>query len=185
MTSYNDILIKEVFGNLSIDKTRLPSSGLTAIGVPSFVAEWLLDKLVPGSGNLTPAELEKVSSFVKKAFPRKDDCNEIIFDLTQGEVRKLIALMQVRVKLEQGLGEIPDPFARIPVLNLSDCSIPLRLIEQNKMLLRQGVWGKISIAMKPDGKIEVMDFDPFQCSQVDLNTYAECRAKFTTEQWRD
>jgi ATP-dependent Lon protease len=185
MTSYNDVLIKEVFGNLSIDKTRLPSSGLTAIGVPSFVAEWLLDKLVPGSGNLTPTELEKVSSFVKKAFPRKDDCNEIIFDLTQGEIRKLIALMQVRVKLEQGLGEIPDPFARIPVLNLSDCSIPLRLIEQNKMLLRQGVWGKISLAMKPDGKIEVMDFDPFQCSQVDLNTYAECRAKFTTEQWRD
>lgn len=185
MNSYNSDFVKAVFGNLSIDKNRLPSSGLTSVGVPSFVAEWLLDKIVPGSGPLTSAELEKVNTFVKKAFPRKDDRNEIIFDLTQGEVRKLIALMQVRVRLEQGSEEIPDPFARIPVLNLSDCIIPLTLIERNKMLLRQGVWGKISLGMQPDGKVEVMDFDPFQCSSVDLQVYAEYRSKFTTEQWRD
>lgn len=185
MTSYNSNLVEEIFGNLSIDKTRLPSSGLTSAGVPSFVAEWLLDKIVPGKGTLTSAELEKVNNFVKKAFPRKDDRNEIIFDLTQGEVRKLIVLMQVRVKLEQGSGEIPDPFAKIPALNLSDCAIPLYLIEQNKMLLRHGVWGKVSLAMQPDGKVEVTDFDPFQCSKVDLQAYAECRTKFTTEQWRD
>lgn len=185
MNSYNSNLVEAVFGKLSIDKTRLPSSGLTAIGVPSFVAEWLLDKIVPGSGKLTAAELEKVNAFVKKAFPRKDDRNEIIFDLTQGEVHKLIALMQVRVKLGQNLREIPDPFARIPVLNLSDCAISLDLIERNKMLLRQGMWGKISLAMQRDGSLEVVDFDPFQCSSVNLQAYAECRAKFTTEQWRD
>jgi ATP-dependent Lon protease len=185
MTSYNNALVQEVFGSLSIDKTRLPSSGLTTVGVPSFVAEWLLDKIVPGSGTLTSTELEKVNTFVKKAFPRKDDRNEIIFDLTQGEVHKLIALVQVRVRLEPGSGEIPDPFARIPALNLSDCTIPLSLIERNKMLLRQGVWGKISLSMQPDGKLEIVDFDPFQCSKVDLQAYAECRAKFTTEQWRD
>ncbi len=183
--AYNNDLVRNVFGPLSIDKTRLPSSGLTSIGVPSFVAEWLLDKIVPGSGPLTSAEQEKVNSFDKKAFPRKDDRNEIIFDLTQGEVHKLIALMQVRVKLEQGTGAIPDPFARIPVLNLTECSISTDLIERNKMLLRQGVWGKISISMRPDGTVEVMDFDPFQCSRVDLQEYAECREKFTTEEWRD
>ena len=100
--TYNNDLVNQVFGNLCIDKTRLPSSGLSSIGLPSFVAEWLLDKIVPGSGTLTSIELEKVNSFVQKAFPRKDDRNEIIFDLTQGEVRKLIALMQVRIKLEPG-----------------------------------------------------------------------------------
>lgn len=182
--TYNNELVRDVFGTLSIDKTRLPSSGLTSIGVPSFVAEWLLDKIVPGAGPLTAEELEKVNSFVKKAFPRKDDRNEIIFDLTQGEVHKLIALMQVRVKLQRA-GVIPDPFARIPVLNLAECSISTDLIERNKMLLRQGVWGKISVAMRPDGEVEVMDFDPFQCSKVDVQAYANCRAKFTTEEWRD
>ncbi|MEQ8956426.1 MAG: TIGR02688 family protein, partial [Coleofasciculus sp. C2-GNP5-27] len=87
MTSYNidtydSDHIRAVFGNLSIDKTRLPSSGLTGAGVPSFVAEWLLDKLVPGNGSLTATEAEKVNAFVSKAFPRKDDANVINFRLT-------------------------------------------------------------------------------------------------------
>ncbi|MBD2524972.1 BREX system Lon protease-like protein BrxL [Nostoc sp. FACHB-133] len=184
-TTYNNDLVREVFGNLCIDKTRLPSSGLSSIGVPSFVAEWLLDKIVPGSGTLTSIELEKINSFIKKAFPQKDDRNEIIFDLTQGEIRKLIALMQVRIKLEQGGRVIPEPLAQIPALNLTECSIATDIVERYKILLRQGIWGKITLAMLPDGKVEVMDFEPFQCSQVDLQGYAECRAKFNTQQWRD
>ena len=39
---YNNDLITQVFPNLSIDKKRLPSSGLTESGVPSFVALWVL-----------------------------------------------------------------------------------------------------------------------------------------------
>ncbi|MEH2365248.1 BREX system Lon protease-like protein BrxL [Nostoc sp.] len=183
--TYNNDLVRNIFGNLCIDKTRLPSSGLTSIGLPSFVAEWLLDKIVPGSGTLTSIELEKVNNFIQKAFPRKDDRNEIIFDLTQGEIRKLIALMQVRIKLEQGGKTIPEPLAQIPSLNLTECSIATDIVERYKILLRQGIWGKITLAMLPDGKVEVMDFEPFQCSQVDLQSYAECRAKFNTQQWRD
>ncbi|BCL36367.1 BREX system Lon protease-like protein BrxL [Nostoc sp. MS1] len=184
-TTYNNDLVRDVFGNLCIDKTRLPSSGLTSIGLPSFVAEWLLDKIVPGSGKLTSLELEKVNNFIKKAFPRKDDRNEIIFDLTQGEIRKLIALMQVRIKLEQGGRVISEPLAQIPALNLTECSIATDIVERYKILLRQGIWGKITLAMLPEGKVEVMDFEPFQCSQVDLQAYAECRSKFNTQQWRD
>ncbi|MFN6484113.1 MULTISPECIES: BREX system Lon protease-like protein BrxL [unclassified Nostoc] len=183
--TYNNDLVREVFGNLCINKTRLPSSGLSSIGLPSFVAEWLLDKIVPGSGTLTSTELEKVNNFIQKAFPRKDDRNEIIFDLTQGEIRRLIALMQVRIKLEQGGKTIPEPLAQIPSLNLTECSIATDIVERYKILLRQGIWGKITLAMLPDGKVEVMDFEPFQCSQVDLQSYAECRARFNTQQWRD
>ncbi|MDH6084821.1 BREX system Lon protease-like protein BrxL [Umezakia ovalisporum] len=183
--TYNDDLVRDVFESLCIDKTRLPSSGLSSMGVPSFVAEWLLDKIVPGSRALTAMELEKVNNFIKNAFPRKDDRNEIIFDLTQGEVRKLIGLMQVRIKLEQGGKVIPEPLAQIPALNLTECRIATNIVERYKMLLRQGIWGKITLAMVPDGKVEVIDFEPFQCSQVDLQGFGELRSKFTTQQWRD
>ena len=44
--AYSNDLVRDVFSNLSIDKTRLSCSGLTSIGVPSFVAEWLLDEIV-------------------------------------------------------------------------------------------------------------------------------------------
>ncbi len=182
---YNNDLVRDTFGNLSIDKTRLPSSGLTKIGVPSFVGEWLVDKIVPGEGALTATELEKINTFVKKAFPRKDDRNEIYFDLTQGEVQKLIALMQVRIKIELSGKAIPEPLAQIPVLNLTNCQIQTEIVERYKMLLRQGVWGKISLAMLPSGIVEVIGFEPFQCSQVNLSAYAECRAKFNTQEWRD
>ena len=183
--AYRNSLVRDVFGALSIDKSRLPSSGLTSLGVPSFVAEWLLDKIVPGTGGLTLAELEKVNSFVQKAFPRKDDKEEIKFKLTQGEVYKLIALMKVRIKLEKAMGGIPEPLAHIPVLNLEECQISTDLVERYRMLLRQGVWGRISLAIRATGQIEVIDFDPFQCSKVDLKAYAECRAHFNTDEWRD
>ncbi len=182
---YNSDRVRQIFGNLSIDKTRLPSSGLSEAGVPSFVAEWLLDKIVPGNGMLTLEERTKVDSFISKAFPRKDDRNVILFKLTQGEVYKLIALLQVRVKLERNQGVIPDPLAKIPVLNLNDCSISTDLIERHEMLLRQGVWGKISVGLLSDGTPEIIDFDPFQCSSVDLEAYANCRAQFSVEEWRD
>ncbi|MBW4641844.1 MAG: BREX system Lon protease-like protein BrxL [Goleter apudmare HA4340-LM2] len=183
--AYNNNLVIEVFGNLSIDKNRLPSSGLSSAGIPSFVAEWLLDKVVPGTGKLTTLELEKINNFVKKAFPRKDDYNEIMFELSQGEAKKLIALMQVRIKLDSSGKLIPEPLAQIKVLNLDECRIASTIVERHKMLLRQGVWGKIHLVMLSDGTVEVMEFDPFQCSQVNLQGYAEFRARFNTQQWRD
>jgi ATP-dependent Lon protease len=183
--AYNNVLVREVFGTLSIDKTRLPSSGLTTVGVPSFVAEWLLDKIVPGAGSLTSPELEKINNFVKKAFPRKDDKEVIKFRLTQGEVVKIIALMQVRVILENRREAISEPIARIPILNFGECKIATELVERYEKLLRQGIWGKITLAIQPDGKVEVIGFEPFECSHVDLQIYAECRAKFTTQEWKD
>ena len=182
---YNADLVREVFGDIAIDKTRLPSSGLTSLGVPSFVGEWLLDKIVPGRGPLTESEQAKISGFVQKAFPRKDDKQEILFQLTQGHPCKLIALVQVRIRLESGKGEVPDPLARIPILNLDDCEISSDLVDRHRMLLRQGVWGKVSLSMRNNGRVEVVDFDPFQCSKIDLESYSNCRARFTSGEWRD
>jgi ATP-dependent Lon protease len=187
--NYNNDLVSQLFQSLSIDKKRLPSSGLTTLGVPSFVAEWLLDKIVHGMGELTDIELEKINNFVQKAFPRKDDQEVIKFQLTQGEIYKLIALLQVRIKLTQNSNQIPEPLANIPILNLTDCEISTDIVERYQMLLRQGVWGKITLRLKNSTsgkfKVSVIDFDPFQCSEVDLNIYGQYRAKFTTEEWRD
>lgn len=184
--AYDTDLVQSTFGPLAIDKSRLPSSGLTAIGIPSFVAEWLLDKVVPGAGPISRDEHDTLMKFVNRAFPRKDDKQEIFFRLTQGELCKIIALVQVRVKLEQNnKEEIPDPTARIPVLNLENCEISSDLIHKHLMLLRQGVWGKVSLGLRQNGIVQITDFDPFQCSAVDLQEYARCRAKFDVAQWRD
>ncbi len=181
----NNELIKEVFGDLSIDKNRLPSSDLTAAGVPSFVAEWLLDKIVPGTGPLTAGELEKINDFVKKALPRKDDRTKIMFDLSQGNTKKLIALLRVRMKMDRDGKLYPDPVAEIKSLNFDNCRISTTIVERHEMLLRQGVWGKIELIKLPDDSLEVIDFEPFQCSRVNISAYAELRERFTSEEWKD
>ena len=38
----------QAFGNLAIDKRRLPASQLQRRGVPAYVGEWILDSIVPG-----------------------------------------------------------------------------------------------------------------------------------------
>jgi len=42
--------INRVFGNLAIDKRRLPASQLQKRGVPAYVGEWILDTIVHGDG---------------------------------------------------------------------------------------------------------------------------------------
>ncbi|MBK1989421.1 BREX system Lon protease-like protein BrxL [Sphaerospermopsis aphanizomenoides BCCUSP55] len=189
ISNYDNDLVSRVFQSLSIDKKRLDSRGIKNVGIPSFVSEWLLDKLVPGMGKLNEMELDKINSFVGKAFPRKDDQEVIKYNLTKGEIHKLIALMQVRIKLDSTSKQIPEPLANIPILNLSNCEIPTDIVDKYQRLLRQGVWGKISLRLKSNVngnfRVSITDFDPFQSSEVDLEEYAECRSNFTTEQWRD
>lgn len=182
---YNNQLISQIFGPLSIDKTRLPSSNLTTYGVPSFVAEWLLDKIIPGTGPITTEQQQKLDNFIQKAFPRKDDKEIIKFRLSQGEIVKIIALMQVRINLKPGQEEIPEPTAQIPTLSFPDIRISTEIVQRHERLLRQGIWGKISLAMKTNGEIEIIDFDPFQYSTVHLPTYSQYRSQLNTEQWRD
>lgn len=185
----NNDLVSQVFPNLCIDKKRLPSSGLNESGVPSFVAEWLLDKIVPGTGALNTLEHEKVNQMVMKAFPRKDDKEVIKYQVQQGESKKLIALLKVRVPLEKPSEEKQIPIASIPILNLYECDIESHIVEKYPLLLGRGLWGKITLnyIINNKGKynVNVCDFDPFQSSKIDTKEYGKCREKFTFEQWRD
>jgi ATP-dependent Lon protease len=186
---YNNELINQVFNSLCIDKKRLPSSGLTQIGVPSFVAEWLLDKVVPGRGELSREDHEQVTNFITKALPRKDDKERIKYKVSQGEEYKLIALLKVRVPIEKATEEIQMPIASIPILNLLECNIEPYIVEKYPLLLGRGLWGKITLnyVVNEQGKynVNVCQFDAFQSSKVELKYYAQCRSKFTSKQWRD
>ena len=61
--------VERVFGELAIDKRRLPASQLQKRGVPAYVGEWILDHQVPGVGELTPDEATKVQQWAGKFIP--------------------------------------------------------------------------------------------------------------------
>ena len=54
-----DEKILRVFGDVSIHKMRLPSTKLDKKGIPGFVAEWAIDMIAPGVGELSPRRNRK------------------------------------------------------------------------------------------------------------------------------
>ena len=77
MAAALDEKVLAVFGNMAIDKRRLPMSQLQKRGVPAYVGEWVLDSIVPGRGALTTEESDKLAGWVGRYIPGPGDNNLI------------------------------------------------------------------------------------------------------------
>lgn len=176
-----DTKTREIFGNLSINKLRLPSSGLSKLGIPAYVAEWILEEIVPGDGTLSLPELERLGEFTAEMIPRKNEENVYRNRLLGRDTVSILTHMSVDVLINR---QKEERYAKIPVLNFNDCVIPDSLVEQNESLLKQGMWGIVELA-KPHGQaIEVVGFEPMQGS-VNLQQFIEKRGEFTPDEWRE
>src|SRR5437764_14276368 len=97
MSNELDIRVRDTFGALAMNKQRLPSSGLPKLGVPAYVAEWILEELVPGEGILTDAELTMLGEFTSRLIPRKNEENVYRNRLLTRETVSILAHMSVEV----------------------------------------------------------------------------------------
>lgn len=172
---------RQVFGNLAMNKQRLPSSGLSKLGVPSYVAEWILEEIVPGDGVLSPQELETLGSFTAQMIPRKNEENVYRNRLLTRETVSILAHMSVEVVISRNH---EDRLAKIPVLGFNDCLIPDAIIEENENLLKQGMWGIVDLAAAKGGGVQIIGFDPMQAT-VNLSAYKEKRSEFSADEWRE
>jgi len=180
MSKELDQKIRDTFGNLAIDKRRLPSSGLTKLGVPSYVAEWVLEDIAPGEGALTEEELNALANFTEQMIPRRNEQNIYRHRLYQGEIVSLLAYINVEIDITRTRR---DRFAIIPALGFDDCWISDSLVQKNETLLKQGMWGIVELIHSKDG-IQVANFEPMQAT-VDLKQFCEKRNEFTDDEWRE
>jgi len=174
-----DKKVREVFGNLAIDKRRLPMSQLQKRGVPAYVGEWLLESLVPGDGSLTPDEAQKVQQWTARYIPNPNDQNLIKNRLISGEILKVLTPVQVEIILRRRL---QDRVAKLKLLGIEDAYIADSLLEKYPDLLKQGMWGVVELANTKEG-VTLNQFKPMQAS-VDLELYKKARKEFTSEEWR-
>lgn len=172
--------VRETFGTLAMNKQRLPSSGLPKLGVPAYVAEWILEEIVPGEGVLSAQELENLNSFTAQMIPRKNEENVYKNRLLTRETVSILAHMSVEVVINRNR---EDRLARLPVLSFNDCIIPDAIIEKNENLLKQGMWGIVDLASAKEGGIQIVGFEPMQAS-VNLKSFQEKRGKFSADEWR-
>ena len=172
--------VAAVFKSLAIDKRRLPASQLGGRGIPAYVAEWVLEKVVPGRGELTPAEATKVQEWAAKVIPGPSEQNIIKHRLAQGQTVKVLTPLQAEVRIKKG--KEPERVAQLSLLGISDAYISDALLEEHPDLLRQGMWGVVELGALKDGAA-VLSFQPMQAS-INLNLYKEASKKFTLQEWR-
>lgn len=131
-----DKKVRDTFANLAIDKRRLPMSQLQKRGIPAYVAEWVLDTLVPGDGPLSEAEAEKVLAWATRFIPGPEQTNMIKNRLLVGEIVKVLTLVQVEVVLTRKLRE---RVAKLQMLGIVDAHIPDTFVNTYPPLLNQGM----------------------------------------------
>jgi ATP-dependent Lon protease len=180
MNKLLDEKVRDVFGTLAMDKRRVDTSGLTKLGVPSYVSEWILEDIIPGVGTLTESEQTTLDQFVQQTLPRRNEQNVFRNRLLTGDVISILAHLIIEVRLSRTQQE---RFAKISVLGFNDCHISDALVEHNEDLLKQGVWGVIELMRTPDG-VQVIGFEPMQAT-VDLKQFCEKRQAFDADEWRE
>src|SRR5271157_2073912 len=124
MLEINDSLsdkIQRVFGNLAIDKRRLPSSQLQKRGIPSYVGEWLLDSLVPGVGDIKPEEATKLFQWVSTNIPGPGEQYIVKYRLSQGESVRALTPVEVEIRVNKK-GQFRQ-VAQFKLLGLDDVDI--------------------------------------------------------------
>lgn len=174
-----DHKIQQVFGDLAIDKRRLPASQLQKRGVPAYVGEWVLDTIVPGTGLLKPEDAAKVQEWADKYIPGSGDSNMIKHRLISGDVIKVLTPVQVEVVLTRRRQE---QVGKMTLLGLDDAIISETLPERYPELLKQGMWGVVQISNTKEG-VAIDGFKPMQAS-LNLEMYKEARKEFSLHEWR-
>jgi ATP-dependent Lon protease len=171
---------RSVFGNLVIDKRRLPMSQLQKRGVPAYVGEWVLDAIVPGEGPLTAEESEKLQEWVRRFIPGPRDAKRIQHRLKSGEHVKVLTPVEVEIQLHP---HKPRQFARLSLLGIREAYISDEIVRQHPALLDEGMWGVVELLYVEGVGVAITSFRPMQAS-VDLELFQEARREFTLEEWR-
>lgn len=171
---------RSVFGNLVIDKRRLPASQLQKRGVPAYVGEWVLDSIVPGEGALTKEESEHLQEWASHYIPGPRDAKRILHRLKNGEQVKVLTPVEVEIQLHQHKAE---QFARLKLLGIPKAYISDEIVRQNPGLLDEGMWGVVELFYVEGVGVAITSFRPMQAS-VDIELFKEARREFTLEEWR-
>ena len=170
--------IVRVFGDMAIDKRRLPMSQLQKRGIPAYVAEWILESVVPGVGPLSHEEGDKAKEWATRNIPGPGDQNAIKSSLLRGDTVRVLNPLQVEVILKRNRQE---QVAKLNLLGIDDALISDELVKSYPSLLKEGMWGVVELVNTSDG-VAVTQFQPMQAT-VNLPMYKKARAEFSVDEW--
>jgi len=176
-----DRKILALLGDLSIDKEQVRRLKIRdARTITTFVEEWLVSRFdQPG---LSEEEVyQKISAFMSKHLPTRNEKESIKNRLLAGETIVLLDCFSVRVDVSKG-----KRFISIPCLDENKAETSTRLLEAQPDLLSGGQWGAGRLIVTETSKgnvIDLVDFRPMQSGQVKLEALVDARKEFSLHEW--
>lgn len=184
--------LRDYFEEMVVYKDLKNNTGFfSSLGLPAFLRDYLLKIFSDEYGRF---DMEKVSAFVKKFIPKKEDWmsikNKIIYENENVQI-----LTKISVDINIKTGDIAFALPDFGV-NEKETMIEPSIWELYKDdLVRSGdVWGIIKLGYRPPdetakpkipGKIKLTGFKNFCPYTVDLEYFKDMRANFSTEEWID
>jgi ATP-dependent Lon protease len=181
--------LKECFDEMVVYKDLKKNNFFSALSLPSFLRDWILQTFQDDVGNL---DIDEISEFIKEYLPRKDDWTSIKNRIVvENERVKFLAKISVDINIKNQ--EISFALPEYGLLN-KETIIEPHIWDRCKEYLVKGkeTWGIIELGyrlpdeqMKIPGKIKLTDFTDFCPYEIDLDFYKNIRNEFTTKEWID
>ena len=178
-------LVTECFAEVAVEKAIARNLRLEEQGIPTFVAEWLIDRDLRRNSEQSTEQLqERISAFIQEHLPRKEQKEVLRNRLSNGEVLRILDNFRVSVDLKQNRRRL-----EIPSLDEKG-EIESHILEQYEALLQGGLWGAGSLVYeRPNqtasgkGEVWLRSFKPLQAADIDLEYYKEKRSSLSLEYW--
>lgn len=176
--------IREVFRESAVYKNPDNNEVFVGRNLPSFVKDYLIATHIDMNGSL---RREALVRFLDEHIPINPQA--IRSRLMQGDVITLLTRFEVSTNIAKGKCHFQIPEMGI---KSQDTLIPHHVVDQNSEDLIDGEkWGIIKLVYVPPmdkekGYIEMSKYKPFRpLERLDLNSFRECRKKFTIDEWID
>lgn len=181
--------LRECFDEMVVYKDLKKSNFFSALSLPSFLRDWILQTFQGDDGNY---DIDEISEFIKEYLPKKDDWTSIKNRVVvENERVKFLAKISVDINIKTQ--EISFALTEYGLMNKETIIEPYVWDRCKEHLVKgKETWGIIELGyrlpdeqMKIPGKIKLTDFTDFCPYEIDLDFYKDIRTEFTIKEWID
>ncbi len=182
-----DEKVLRVFGDIAVEKSLARLEVVSRL--PRFIAEYLISKYYKKEPT---GWQETVANIVREYYPDPSEKDVVLSRAKRRGKITLIDEYKVVVNLKRNMY-----YLHIPNLQIYDALVSDSIVEKYERIL-SGLWGigvleyrpEIAEALSSKGREKIpftplilVDFEPFQVYNIDLNSFIEGRRLFTTQEW--
>lgn len=182
--------LRYLFEEMVVYKDLKKTNFFSALGLPSFLRDWLLKEFADEEGNY---DLDSLMDYVNTYLPRGAEDWKRIKDRIVNDYEQVSFLAKISIDINTKTGEMTFELPDFGVGH-SDTIIGRDVWNRckNELMKSRDSWGCIQIAYRPPnpdkktkGKIELTDYRDYCPYEVSVDYFKEAREQFTLQEWMD